>query len=248
VKLAPWAGNLLFPEDCRLCGEPLRDFGRVPVCGACLRAPVPFEAEYFCASCRTPFANAFPLDDSGRCALCRSGARGFDAAYSFGAYDGALRQLIHLFKYERIRTLARPLAEYLAAAYPRDQRFAALVPMPLHWRRYWSRGFNQSALLARELGRRLGIPVLAAVRRQRATAPQAGLTNSRRRLNVAGAFVADPEAARGGRLLLIDDVLTTGATASACARALKRGGAAYVAVLTLARADRRLAGAPGGAA
>ncbi len=206
------------------------------------------EAEYFCASCRTPFANAFPLDDDGRCALCRSGATGFDAAYSFGAYEGHLRQLIHVFKYERVRTLARPLAEYLAAAYPREQRFGALVPMPLHWRRYWSRGFNQSALLARELGRRLGIPVAPLVRRRRCTEPQAGLTNSRRRLNVAGAFAARGGAARFGRLLLIDDVLTTGATASACARALKRGGAGYVAVLTLARADRRFGGAQGGAA
>lgn len=173
---------------------------------------------------------------------------GFDAAYSFGAYDGALRQLIHLFKYEGIRTLAKPLAEFLAAAYPRDQRFQALVPMPLHWRRYWSRGFNQSELLARELGRRLGIPVVRAVRRKRATAPQAGLTNSRRRQNVAGAFAARPEAVRHARFLLIDDVLTTGATAGACARALKRAGAGYVAVLTLARAGRRLAGAAGGAA
>jgi ComF family protein len=173
---------------------------------------------------------------------------GFDAAYSFGAYDGALRRLIHLFKYEGVRTLARPLAEYLAAAYPRDQRFHALAPMPLHWRRRWSRGFNQSALLAQELGRRLGIPVAPVVRRRRWTAPQAGRTNSHRRRNVAGAFEASAEAARFGRLLLIDDVLTTGATASACARALKRAGAGYVAVLTLARADRRFGGAPGGVA
>jgi ComF family protein len=244
-KLAPLFGGLLWPDDCRLCGEPLREFTRVPVCGACLRAPVPLDAEYFCSCCRTPFMNAFPLDELGRCALCRSGAMGYDAAYSFGAYDGPLRKLIHLLKYERVTTLARPLGAFLTAAYPREQRFDALVPMPLHWRRRWSRGFNQSALLAREVGRRLGIPVVSAVRRQRATSPQAGLTNSKRRLNVTGAFAASGALVRGARLLLLDDVLTTGATASACARALKRGGAGYVAVLTLARADRRFGGASG---
>jgi len=211
------------------------------VCRACLRVPAPLVADYFCVSCRTPFLNRFPLDFSGRCALCRAGFRGFDAAYCFGAYDGVLRDLIHLLKYSRIRTLAGPLAEYLIAAYPREERFDAIVPMPLHWRRYWRRGFNQSALLARQLGRRCGIPVLGAVRRSRATPPQAGLANAKRRVNVMGAFApARGRSVKGLRILLVDDVMTTGATASSCAGALKRAGASYVAVLTLARADRRL--------
>lgn len=245
AKFAPLFGNVLFPDECRLCSEPLREFTRIPVCSRCLRSPVPLDAEYFCTCCRTPFLNAFPLDDMGRCALCRSGAAGYDAAYSFGAYDGPLRKLIHLLKYEKVTTLAAPLGGLLAAAYPRDQRFDALVPMPLHWCRRWSRGFNQSALLAEAVARRTGVPVVQAVRRKRATAPQAGLTNSKRRLNVNGAFVSSEAAIRGARLLLLDDVLTTGATASACARALKRGGATYVAVLTLARADRRFGSASG---
>jgi ComF family protein len=218
----------------------------VPVCRSCLCSIVPLSADYFCVACRTPFSNSFPLDEAGRCALCRSGAQGFDAAYSFGAYDGSLRQLIHLLKYEKVRSLARPLAEMLVTALPREQRFDALVPMPLHWRRYWERGFNQSALLAEETCRRTGIPVLAAARRRRATAPQAGLTNARRRVNVAGAFTPSRRpAVQGLRLLVVDDVMTTGATASACARALKQAGASYVAVLTLARADRRLQPAAG---
>jgi ComF family protein len=195
-------------------------------------------------SCRTPFANRFPLDASGRCALCRGNLQGFDAAYSFGAYEGALRELIHLFKYDRIRTLARPLASHLVSAFPREERFDAIVPMPLHWFRRWQRGFNQSALLAREIGRRCGLPVVHAVRRRRATRPQAGLSNARRRVNVAGAFSpARGRSVRGLRVLLVDDVMTTGATASACARALKNAGASYVAVLALARADRRFGAA-----
>ena len=212
----------------------------MPICQECLRLPSPLAAEHFCVSCRTPFANAFPLDFTGRCALCRGGFRGFDSVYCFGAYDGVLRDLIHLLKYGRIRTLAGPLAEYLVSAYPREQRFDAIVPMPLHWRRYWQRGFNQSALLARELGRRCGIPVVGAVRRRRATPPQAGLTSARRRINVSGAFAAAKRRpVKDLRILLVDDVMTTGATASSCAGALKRAGASYVAVLALARADRR---------
>jgi ComF family protein len=176
--------------------------------------------------------------------LCRSDLQGFDAAYSFGSYDGVLRELIHLFKYGRIRTLGRPLAGHLISAFPRDERFDVIVPMPLHWLRRWQRGFNQSALLAKEIARRCGIPVIRAARRRRSTAPQAGLSNARRRVNVAGAFAPTRRGSvRGLRVLLVDDVMTTGATASACARALKNAGARYVAVLTLARADRRFGAA-----
>jgi ComF family protein len=172
--------------------------------------------------------------------------QGFDTAYSYGAYEGVLRDLIHLFKYDRIRTLARPLGELLAAAYPRHERLDAIIPMPLHWRRFWRRGFNQSALLAGELSRRCGLPVIRAVRRVRPTAPQAGLTNARRRANVAGAFAPSRRARISGlRVLLVDDVMTTGATASACSRALKRAGAGYVTFLALARADRRYHPVPG---
>jgi ComF family protein len=200
-------------------------------------------AEYFCISCRTPFQNHFPLDAEGRCALCRSGLRGFDWAYCFGAYEGTLRQLIHLYKYDRMKPLAGPLGDLLAAALPRDQRFDGIVAVPLHWRRKWERGFNQSDLLARSIARRSGVPLLHPLRRRRATRVQAGLSKTRRRENVAGAFAARAGAVQGLRILLVDDVMTTGATASACAHALKRAGARSVALLTLARVDRRFASA-----
>ena len=197
-------------------------------------------AEYFCVCCRTPFLNAFPLDEQGRCGLCRRGVSGFDAAYSFGFYEGELRELIHLFKYGRVQTLAKSLGKLLALALPRDQRFDLIVPMPLHWRRRWSRGFNQADLLSREIGRRTSIPVKNAVRRVRSTTTQAGLTNAKRRANVSGAFrVRRRGSLHGQRILLIDDVMTTGATAASCARALKRAGAKQVTLLTLARVDRR---------
>ena len=203
-----------------------------------METPEPLSAEFFCASCRTPFQNAFPLDANGRCALCRSGLRGFDAAYSFGAYEGVLRELIHLYKYGRVRTLARPLSGLLAQALPRDEAFDAAVPVPLYWRRRLQRGFNQAELLARDLSRRTGIPVVRALGRLRPTPAQAGLSNSARRQNVSQAFRA--RSVRGKRILLIDDVMTTGATAASCAVALKQAGARRVALLTVARVDRRM--------
>jgi len=196
-------------------------------------------AEFFCVSCRTPFQNAFPLDADGRCALCRFGLRGFDAAYCFGSYEGVLRELIHLYKYGRVKTLARPLGALLAAALPREECFDAVTPVPLHWRRQWQRGFNQSELLARTIARRCGVPVIHALKRVRPTVAQAGLSNTGRRRNVAAAF-RPRRAVEGKRILLIDDVMTTGSTAAACALALKRAGASKVALLTVARVDRRL--------
>ena len=212
---------------------------RIPVCRECLKAPEPLSAEFFCVSCRTPFQNAFPLDAEGRCALCRFGLRGFDAAYCFGAYEGVLRELIHLYKYGRVKTLARPLGALLAAALPREERFDAVTPVPLHWRRQWQRGFNQSDLLARTIARRCGIPVILALKRVRPTVAQAGLSNTSRRKNVAAAF-RPRRTVEGKRILLVDDVMTTGSTAAACALALKRAGAAKVALLTVARVDRRM--------
>jgi len=198
-------------------------------------------AEFFCAQCSTPFLNSSPLDSEGVCRLCRSGLAGFQHAWSFGEYDGPLRRLIHLFKYRKCYPLAEPLGAMLSLALPRDIAFDVIVPMPMHWFRLWRRGFNQAAMLASVLGRRTGIPVAGnAMTRQKATAPQAGLTGAQRRLNVRAAFaVKRRHLIEGRRILLVDDVFTTGATAGTCAAVLQRAGASEVSVLTLARADRR---------
>ncbi len=116
----------------------------------------------------------------------------------------------------------------------------AIVPMPLHWRKRWQRGFNQAGLLAREISRRTNTPVRNALRRVKFTAVQAGLTNAKRRANVSGAFRPKTKKSLAGQcVLLVDDVMTTGATAASCARALKMAGARRVVLLTLARVDRR---------
>jgi ComF family protein len=216
----------------------LREASRIPLCRDCLRPPEPLDAEFTCVSCGTPFENAFPLDSEGRCALCRHGLRGFDAAYCFGSYEGRLREWIHLYKYGRVKSMATPLVELLAAAVPGAGCFDAVAPVPLHWRRRWQRGFNQSELLARGLARKLGLPVVRALRRLHHTPTQTGLSRSARRKNVAAAF-ASRQSVNGQRILLIDDVLTTGATGAACAHMLRRAGARSVALATVARADRR---------
>ena len=189
-----------------------------------------------------PFVNRFPLDETGRCGLCRLGLQGFDAVYSYGSYEGPLRELVHLFKYGGVTPLARTFGRFMIQALPRETAFDVVVPMPLHWFKKWQRGFNQSDLLAREVGRKWNVPVRNVIRRKKATRPQSGLTNAKRRANMQGAFgMPRGRSLAGMRVLLVDDVVTTGATASACARVLKRAGAAHVALLALARTDRRQA-------
>ncbi|MDE3195181.1 MAG: ComF family protein, partial [Acidobacteriota bacterium] len=142
--------------------------------------------------------------------------------------------------YAGMQPLARPLSVLLNRAIAVDERFDAVTAVPLHWRKHWRRGFNQAELLARQIARRRGVPLIRALRRKRPTEVQASLAVAGRHRNVAGAFEARARAdVRGKRILLIDDVMTTGATASACATVLKRAGAKSVSLATLARVDRR---------
>ena len=195
--------------------------------------------------CYAPFLTESALDIDGRCRLCRSGLTEFDALYCVGAYEGRLRELIHLFKYAPMERLHRPLGAFLRTGLPREATFDSIVPMPLHRKRQRERGFNQAELLAQEVARVASLPVELAVTRTRYTVQQAGLTGKQRRNNVRDAFeVKDPARVAGKRILLVDDVVTTGASANSCALALKRAGASFVAVLALARADRRIGAGP----
>ena len=160
--------------------------------------------------------------------------------YAFGEYDGALRQLIHLFKYSEVESLALPLSRLLTQALPLERGFDLVIPMPMHWRKRWQRGFNQAELLAEPVAKRLGQKPSTQLRRRRLTKAQAGLSEAQRRENLKDSFcVKHAEEVRGKRVLLIDDVFTTGITLRAATATLKASGARHVSALVLARVDRR---------
>jgi ComF family protein len=145
-------------------------------------------------------------------------------------YRDPLRRLIHRFKYEGLFALARPLGDVMVQAWPAWRQPVDLVlPIPLHRRRHAERGYNQSERLVDELRRHLGWTTASgALVRVRQTQPQTGLTAAERRANVHGAFVADPARVEGNRILLVDDVCTTGSTLTAAAMALRQAGATSV--------------------
>ncbi|HEU0122890.1 MAG TPA: ComF family protein [Bryobacteraceae bacterium] len=223
-----------------MCGDALRHASRLPYCESCQKPPEAMSADHFCLRCRTPFITDRPLDHHGVCRKCRSGLTGYDYAYSFGYYEGPLRKMIHHFKYAGVEVLSGPLGALMVQALPMDLQVDMIVPVPLHWRRRLWRGYNQCELLARPLESRLSVPVVRAIRKTRHTETQATSTPAQRRSNLTGAFVlADQKIVEGKRVLLVDDVLTTGATVTTCSTLLRRGGAKSVTVLTLARVDRR---------
>jgi len=219
-----------------VCAATLGAGRRDPLCGACWDGIARVEPP-LCSRCGFPFLR-FELvgGTDGDCGACATEPPAFDWARAAGLYAGPLRDAVQRFKFGRRPALARPLAalvlEQCAAAVPPR---AVLVPIPLARERERERGFNQAALVAERVARGLGAPVRARwLARTRATAPQTELDAAERRANVRGAFVASTAAA-GADVVLVDDVLTTGATAGECARALRAAGAASVGLLTVAR-------------
>ena len=238
----------LFPSDCRLCGAPLINISRLPVCQACLSDMRPIESGV-CFVCGERLLSPYAFTgapDEPRCGLCRRLEPPFARAVAYGSYEGGLRELIHLLKYEQVHPAARVLGRMLAEAMNElgsswAQRAVVVVPVPLHARKLRQRGFNQSELFVRhalKLGLGSGRLRLATgvLERCRETQSQTGLTRHQRRENIRGAFsVATPEQIDGCDVLLVDDVFTTGTTVSECARVLRRAGASKVFVATVAR-------------
>jgi ComF family protein len=226
---------LVFPWECALCGEP----GEAsPFCEGC-RDELREASGLACARCAMPVGPW--ADRSGGCSECRGKSLGFDGVVALGPYRGPIRQLCLRLKAERNAWLAPWLAKLLAEAraealcVPRD---AWVVPIPLHWRRRWSRGYNQSDALALGLSKRLDLGLARPLRRVRATPPLARSGRSERARAMRDAFRAKATAALQGRVvLLVDDILTTGATCGAAARALKRAGAARVIAVVVGRAE-----------
>ena len=238
---------VLFPSDCRICSVPLLNISRLPVCPECLAAIRPIEGE-LCAVCGERIFSPYTAraHDEPRCGLCRRIEPAFARAVAYGSYESGLRELIHLLKYGGVRPAANVLGRMLAEAIARleiefQQPSVVLIPVPLYRAKLRQRGFNQAELIARaalknrSCGDRLRLCARVLIRR-RDTASQIGLTSHQRRENLRGAFaVSDPEIVRGREVLVVDDVYTTGATASECARILRRAGANKVWIATVAR-------------
>jgi ComF family protein len=228
---------VLLAPGCVSCSQLLEHPTRGPVCRHCWQSILPLTAP-LCDACGDPLPTWRTFDLAGaRCARCRRAARYVDRARAAGAYDGALRSIIHALKYGGRRSLAGPLAALMVARGAEILTGAdAVVPVPLHPSRRRERGFNQADDLARCLCLP-GLPILRALRRLRATSTQADLPASRRHANVRGAFslTRDARDLRGKTIVLIDDVSTTGATLAACGRVLKDGGILEVRALTAAR-------------
>lgn len=244
--------SVLLPAPCALCGSPLPQLSSVPICESCW-SEISAHRGVVCHRCGDSLDRP-PIQISSSpcyCRACNLASPPFVRAVSFGTYDGPLRAAIHALKYDRIQPAARPLGAMLASAITQLVLEAPtemlVVPVPLHRSKSKQRGFNQARALARyaiaEL--RKSHPAWhltlapSTLMRLRSTESQAGLTPRQRRVNVRGAFnVANRSAVKDRHILLIDDILTSGATARAAAQSLIKAGAASVYVATLARALR----------
>ena len=229
--------DLALPPRCAFCRGPVAD--PTTLCAACW-SDLDFVAEPLCDGCGRPFA--FDAEAESLCGACMARRPAYDRARSALIYTGNARELIHRFKF-RDETGLAPLLTVWAleagAALLKDADWIA--PVPLHWMRLYRRRYNQSALLAGRLAAKGGAAFAPnMLRRIRRTRPQTELGRRERGRNVAGAFRVAPAwraRVRGAHIVIVDDVLTTGATLEACARVLKRSGAVRVDALSVARVD-----------
>ena len=235
--------SLVFPAPCRICARMLDTGNRIPFCRACIVALTQTLPEPQCARCGRPIVSIAVTEGVAPplCHLCRLGAYDFDFVRSFGAYSPSMARAILMLKYGEITPLGGWFASQLAkVAEGRLEEFAAdvVVPVPLHPSRLRERGYNQAELIARPLARLLGIPFRSYLLvRTRPRPDKVRLTRRERWETVRGAYAMH----RGAkvdkiRVLLVDDVFTTGATLDACSRALRGAGAVRVAGMTVARA------------
>lgn len=228
--------DLLFPPLCHCCKAFIPEAGDLFICAECLKK-IHFLVAPFCRACGTPFGTEEGRDHiCGACLIHPP----FHTCRSATLFDGPVQELVHRFKYGRRVHLSQPLGLLTARALAPFCEEAApdlMLPVPLHRKKLRQRGYNQSQLIGAVLGKEWGVPLeLGNLRRIRWTEPQTGLDAADRRGNVSGAFaLRDPQRVKGKRVLLVDDVLTTGSTVRSCAKPLREAGAAAIFVVTVAR-------------
>lgn len=242
AQSARLALDIALPLQCVACREPVASDG---VCAACW-SQLSFIAPPFCSRLGIPFVYDPGPDILSMQAIAAPPA--YHRARAAVRYDEVARTLVHHLKYNDRTDLAPTMGRWMArAGHELLVDADVLVPVPLHWRRAFSRRFNQSGALAKAIGHASGVPVARdALRRVRPTEHQIGLSRAQRATNVQGAFKVPPEGRheiQGRRIVLVDDVLTSGATSDACARALLRARAAQVDLLVFARVVE-IAGSP----
>lgn len=221
--------NLAYPAECPVCRDRSDNHATSPFCSGCWSGMLPYVGPS-CGFCARPL----PSGHAPVCGECLKKRPPFKRAFSFGRYEGTLRDAIHSLKFQPVKRLAKPLGMLMSGFdYP---PFDGVVPVPLSPGGLRERGFNQSLLIARVLASLRGAPLMAGLLyKKKETPPQVSLSRSARLENLKGAFGVRGKL-RGERLLLVDDVITTGATASECSRILLRAGAGEVYVASLARA------------
>lgn len=229
--------DLVFPPRCMACGILLAESGDEPFCPACFSL-IRFVVSPFCPRCGIPLSGAGTNHLCGDCLLLPPP---FSLARAVACYESVLLDTIHVFKYKGNIATGEILGKMMAGhAYPgfNISDYSVIVPVPLHLKRLRERGFNQAVILAKEISKRFSIQMdFMNLKRETFTAPQVNLGKDQRRANVKDAFIVrDEKKIEGRKIILVDDVYTTGSTVKECAGVLMKHGAAEVAVLTLARA------------
>jgi len=243
--------SVLFPADCPVCLEPLARYHSGGICLSCW-ASIKVIRKPLCPKCGLPLYEPrimertnLPVNGAnvGLCGRCQAKKYHFSSARALGEYSGSLKEIIGLYKFGKNSHLALPLSRFLMKAIEGDAAFKTycstadtVIAVPLHRKRRRQRGFNQSFLIASEIGKQLQLKVERRVLfRAHDSIPQSELPASKREVNVKGKFgIRNARRIKGKKILLIDDIFTTGATVSECAKVLKQGGAVDVSVLTIA--------------
>ncbi|MBI5196712.1 MAG: ComF family protein [Nitrospirae bacterium] len=221
--------NILFPESCPVCKKPSTYHKTAPICAECWDGISPYNGP-ICRICGKPLVS----DASIECGICITSKPAFKQARSFGLYDGTLKEAVNLLKYHKIKRLSKPLSAIILRT--EITGIDVVLPVPLYKKRLRHREFNQSALLAKYLAGSMGVPLaIDCLVKVRDTMPQVGLRAQEREKNIKNAFeVRDKRFIQGKTLMLVDDVITTGATVRECSRQLKKAGAKDIYVIALA--------------